>query len=166
LWAIFFGVQNLAEISPRIRELAEEVAQAHGAFLVDLFLRGGGQGRVLEVYVDTDPGITADGCAAISRDLSPRLDHENLIQGRYNLVVSSPGLDRPLKLLRQYRKNIGRNLKVRYRSDEEVRSVVARLVEVHAGSIELQEEGKESVVIPLDRVQESKVEIEFGHTSR
>jgi ribosome maturation factor RimP len=156
----------LAEISPRIRELVEEVAQAHGAFLVDLFLRGGAQGRVLEVYVDTDPGITADGCAAISRGLSPRLDHENLIQGRYNLEVSSPGLDRPLKLLRQYRKNIGRNLKVRYHSEEEVRTMVGRLVEVQAGSIELEKEGKESVIIPLDRVQESKVEIEFGHTSR
>jgi ribosome maturation factor RimP len=166
LWAIFFGVQNLAEISPRIRELAEEVAEAHDAFLVELFLRGGGQGRVLEVYVDTDPGITADGCAAISRDLSPRLDQENLIQGRYNLVVSSPGLDRPLKLLRQYRKNIGRNLKVRFRSEDEVRTVIGKLVEVREDSIGLEEEGKESVVIPLDRVQESKVEIEFGHTSR
>jgi ribosome maturation factor RimP len=156
----------LPEISPRIRQLAEEVAQAHDAFLVDIFLRGGSQGRVLEVYVDTDPGITADGCAAISRDLSSQLDHERLIQGRYSLVVSSPGLDRPLKLHRQYRKNVGRNLRVRYHLEGGIRAVVGRLVEVREDSIGLEERGKESVLIPLERIQESFVEIEFGHTPK
>jgi len=136
----------------------------HGAFLVDLSLRGERHSKVLEAFVDTDAGITADGCAAISRDLSTRLDHENLIQGRYNLVVSSPGLDRPLKQFRQYPKNVGRNLKVRYRSAEEVRTVVGRLVEVREENIGLEERGKEEILIPLDSILESKVEIEFGHS--
>ena len=156
----------MAEVSPRIRQLSEEVALAHEAFLVDLIMRGGGQGKVLELFVDTDAGITADGCAAISRDLSAQLDHENLIQGRYNLVVSSPGLDRPLKLLRQYRKNVGRNLRVRYRSAEEVRTIVGRLVEIREEGIGLEEKGKAPTFIPLESIVESKVEIVFGHPSK
>jgi ribosome maturation factor RimP len=156
----------MVEVSPRIRQLSEEVVRAHEAFLVDLSLRGERQGRVLEVFVDTDAGITADGCAAISRDLSTWLDRENLMQGRYNLVVSSPGLDRPLKLFRQYRKNIGRNMKVRYHSEQEVRTVVGRLVEVCEDCIGLEERDRERIVIRLDDIVESKVEIEIGRSPK
>jgi ribosome maturation factor RimP len=156
----------MAEVSSRIRQLAEEVAHEHEAFLVELIIRGEVNSKVLEVFVDTDVGITADGCAAISRDLSVQLDHENLVQGRYNLVVSSPGLDRPLKLFRQYRKNLGRNLKVRYRAAEEVKTVVGRLVEIHEEDIGLEERGKEQILIPLGSIVESKVEIEFGHSPK
>jgi ribosome maturation factor RimP len=156
----------MAEVTPRIRQLSEEVARAHEAFLVNLSLRGERDGRVLEVFVDTDAGITADGCAEISRDLSTWLNRENLIEGRYNLVVSSPGLDRPLKLFRQYQKNIGRNLKVRYRSAGDVRTIVGRLVEVREDSIGLEEKDKEEIVIRLDNIVASKVEIEFGHSPK
>jgi ribosome maturation factor RimP len=156
----------MAQVSPRIRQLSEEVVRAHEAFLVDLALRGEMHGRVLEVFVDTDAGITADGCAAISRDLSTWLDRENLIQGRYNLVVSSPGLDQPLKLFRQYRKNIGRNLKVRYRLGQEVRTVFGRLVEVSEDSIGIEERDREKIVIRLDNIVESKIEIEFGRSPK
>lgn len=151
------------EILPRIRELSEEVAAAHEAFVVDFRLRGKLQGKVLELFVDTDVGITADGCAAISRDLSARLDHENFSSGRYQLVVSSPGLDRPLKLHRQYRKNVGRNLKVRFRRLEEVKTVVGRVREVTDRRIVLQEEGTwKEIPISFDSIEESKVEIEWG----
>jgi ribosome maturation factor RimP len=166
LRAIFFGDEGMAEIIQRIRQVSEDVAIAHEAFLVDLCIRGERNSKVLEVYVDTDAGITADGCAAISRELSARLDHENLIQGRYNLIVSSPGLDRPLKLFRQYRKNLGRNLKVRYRVAEEVKTVVGRLVEVGDENIGLEGRGKEEILIPLGNIVESKIEIEFGQSPK
>ena len=151
------------EILPRIRELSEEVAAAHEAFVVDFRLRGKLQGKVLELFVDTDVGITADRCAAISRDLSARLDHENFSSGRYQLVVSSPGLDRPLKLHRQYRKNVGKNLKVRFRRLEEVKTVVGRVREVTDRRIVLQEKGTwKEIPISFDSIEESKVEIEWG----
>jgi ribosome maturation factor RimP len=156
----------MAEVSPRIRQLSEEVVGVHQAFLVELALRGERHGRVLEVFVDTDAGITADACAAISRDLSTWLDRENLIQGRYNLVVSSPGLDRPLKLFRQYRKNIGRNMKVRYRSGQELMTAVGRLVEVSEDSVGLEERDMEKIIISLDNIVESKVEIEFRRSPK
>jgi ribosome maturation factor RimP len=148
----------------KIRDISEAVAESHEAFLVDLTLRGERKTQVLEVFVDTDGGITADRCAAISRDLSARLDLENLLSSRYNLIVSSPGLDRPLKLRRQYKKNVGRNLKIRFVSAAGLQNFVGRLVEVSEEAITLQEKGRDSTrTIPFDIIEESKVEIEFGH---
>ena len=165
-WRYIF-TSMITDILPRIRQISEEVAETHQAFVVDLSLRGGRQSKVLELFVDTDSGITADGCASISRDLSSRLDHENVVQGRYNLVVSSPGLDRPLKLLRQYQKNIGRSLRVRYKRAGEVRTTVGTLVELREDRIVLKERGNPvETLVPLDEIQESKVEIEFGRALR
>lgn len=157
----------MTEILPKIRELSEDVAKAHEAFVVDLSLRGERQSQILELFVDTDAGITADRCAAISRDLSSQLDQESLIPHRYTLIVSSPGLDRPLKLLRQYRKNVGRNLRVRFQTGGEARSIVGRLLEVSDDEIIIQEKGRdEKNSIPFKRIQESKIEIEFGHSPK
>ena len=59
-------------------------------------------------------GITIDDCANLNRELSKELDEITLsLQDSYLLEVSTPGLDQPLKLKRQYKKNIGRRLKVK-----------------------------------------------------
>jgi ribosome maturation factor RimP len=59
------------------------------------FVKAGAE-RSLNVYVDRESGMGTDDCEVVSRYLSDRLDEEGLIDGRYNLVVSSPGMDRPL----------------------------------------------------------------------
>jgi ribosome maturation factor RimP len=68
--------------------------------------------RVL-IVLDSDSGIGIDDCAEFSRRFSQTLDESGLIEDKYMLEVSTPGLDHPLKLLRQYHKNIGRGLKVK-----------------------------------------------------
>jgi len=166
LWAIFFErdfslLRNSAVLS-RVQEISEDVAGDHDAFVVDVCLRGQRDSQVLEVFVDTDRGITADECARISRDLSYRLDQESLIAGRYNLVVSSPGLDRPLKFRRQYGRNIGRKLEVRYHVGSDVKTLTGTLIRVEEDAITLAASGSmEDITIPFQSIQESKVEIEF-----
>lgn len=156
-----------AEVLTRIRQISEAVALTHQAFLVDIKLRGQKDSQVLEVFVDTTTGITADGCAEISRDLSVRLDHENLIPGRYELRVSSPGLDRPLKLRQQYVKNVGRDLTVRYKAGEQTQTVTGQLTKVDADSIVLLLRSTEEVItIPFEDIQESRVKIDFRSASR
>lgn len=97
----------------RIREIIEPIIEGNGAFLIDIEIQGGKDGKNLQIYLDTDQGITTQMCAVISRDLSKLIDAENISTSRYNLVISSPGLDRPLRYLRQYRKNIGRTLNLK-----------------------------------------------------
>src|SRR5690625_4565819 len=67
---------------------------------------------IVEVLIDGDEGISIDDCALISRSLGERIDEEDFFEGAYKLEVSSPGLNKPLKLLRQYKKNRGREVSV------------------------------------------------------
>ena len=66
----------------------------------------------VEVFLDSDSRLTISQCARLNRFLQKFLDEENLLGEKYILDVSSPGVGKPLKLLRQYKKNIGRRLEL------------------------------------------------------
>jgi len=98
-------------IEKRVRELVEEkIADKPNLFLVDIKMHSNGS---LTILVDGDNGIGIDDCVAISRHVGFRLEEENVIETAYNLEVSSPGLDTPLKSIRQYLKNVGRTLEIK-----------------------------------------------------
>ncbi len=144
-----------------IQDLAGPIIEQHGAFLVECVVRGERGGRVVEVDIDSDSGITTEVCASISRDLSARLDAADLIPGRYRLEVSSPGLDRPLKLFRQYPKNVGRTLTVRYSESGETKTLTGLLKSVTEQSIVLETEQKPPVEIPFSAIGQAMVEPRF-----
>jgi ribosome maturation factor RimP len=108
----FLIYAKMAQITENIRQLVSAIIEGSDIFLVDVVLRGERTSKVIEVYVDTDTGISLDECSRISRELSATLDETDIMTGRYRLDVSSPGLDRPLQLRRQYEKNIGRLCRV------------------------------------------------------
>jgi len=67
----------------------------------------------IQLFIDGDQGVNIDRCVALNRALYKQLEEDSLFAGAdFSLEVSSPGLDEPLKLLRQYQKNIGRNVEV------------------------------------------------------
>src|SRR5688500_12735881 len=82
-------------------------------FVVEVLISGKKIPKRVLVIIDGDHGITIDDCADLSRILSKEFDERAFFgEDNYLLEVSTPGLDHPLKLKRQYFKNIGRNLKV------------------------------------------------------
>ena len=89
-------------------------------FLVNVTAPAGKGGRKVTVLIDGDQGVPIDVCAEVSRSLSHRLDEEELIDDKYTLEVSSPGLSQPLLLKRQYTKNVGRHVKVVLDTDKTV----------------------------------------------
>ncbi|MBI2429295.1 MAG: ribosome maturation factor RimP [Ignavibacteriales bacterium] len=143
-------------IVEKIKVLAQPIIDRNDAFLVDLLIRGERTSKVVELYVDTDSGILLDQCSNISRELATILDESDIIQGRYRLDVSSPGLDRPLKLLRQYKKNIGRTCKIV--SMEEGKKVAAEgvLDQVNENSVSILQKGK-SVTIEFPHIIETYI---------
>ena len=153
--------QVLAEIRKKIEAFNPEV------FVVDLLMKQG-QGTVLSILVDTDKGITIDQCARISRHLNSFLEEEAGIEFAFTLEVSSPGVGKPLKVKRQYSKNIGRKLKVKLIDNS---SHQGKLIEASDTHIILQKplgKGKKAPVdaenliqIPIDQIQEAVVEISF-----
>ncbi|MGI4021612.1 MAG: ribosome assembly cofactor RimP [Janthinobacterium lividum] len=95
-------------IEQQVTNLVEEkISDRPELFLVDVKMHVNGK---LIILVDGDQGIGIADCAAISRHVGFHLEENNIIEQAYNLEVSSPGIDFPLKSLRQYQKNIGRNL--------------------------------------------------------
>ncbi len=81
-------------------------------FLVDLAIKGNRGNQKVSVLIDGEPFVDIDQCASVSRKLGVFLDDGDLIKGKYHLEVSSPGIDTPLKFQRQYKKNIGRRVRV------------------------------------------------------
>jgi ribosome maturation factor RimP len=107
----------MADLKQKIMELLEPLLVPRNAFVVDVKVLTTVKRKTIDVFVDTDAGITISQCADISRQLGAILETENLFMDAYILQVSSPGLTQPLMIPRQYKKNIGRKFCVRYERD-------------------------------------------------
>ena len=92
-----------------LRPAVEEV----GKELLGIEFISAGQHSVLRLFIDHENGIDVDDCAEVSRQVGALLDVEDPISTEYSLEVSSPGLDRPLFTLEQYRAVIGETVNVR-----------------------------------------------------
>ncbi len=101
-----------------------------GAHLVDVEVRNRGKKRFVEVFVDTETGITADELASISRLLGEAVEKGDLVRDAYTLVVSSPGLERPIRHPWQFRRHAGRNVCVRWTAEGEELEHTGEIMEV------------------------------------
>ena len=101
LRAIFFG-EELAAIEETLKGLALPLAEARNMFLVGILVRQVQKRQIIQIFADTDSGISIGECAEFSRTLADLIEERNLIDGPYELEVSSPGLEQPLISIRQY----------------------------------------------------------------
>jgi ribosome maturation factor RimP len=141
-------------ISKDLFPLVEPCCEAHGAQLIDIVLRGKQARPVVEIFVDAEAGVTSDLCTAISRDVGKELDVRDSFPQSYTLIVSSPGIERPLKFAWQYRKHIGRTLAVKTTTDERV--VVGKLTAA-LNEVIILHAGAEARTISLDTIAEATV---------
>jgi ribosome maturation factor RimP len=92
----------------QLNEWVEEFLQSKSDAYYLIEIDWNKKSQKLEVFIDTDDGITLGDCQKLSREMQEGLEGENFLTDSYIMDVSSPGIDRPLKLNRQYVKNIGR----------------------------------------------------------
>lgn len=151
-------------IEKRVIELVEEkIVDRDDLFLVGVKLASNGQ---LSILIDGDQGVTIEDCVAVSRHVGFHLEEESVIETAYNLEVSSPGIDTPLVLERQYVKNIGRSVSVKLITNEKREG---KLIGYEQEGIIIEETIKEKgkkaekreSLIPLDQIKETKVLISF-----
>ena len=116
-----------------IRKLAETYISGTGIFLVDVRLSSTGR---ITVLIDRTEGLTIDDCARLSRQISNELGDEG---GDYELNVSSPGLDMPLLVPRQFMKNEGRIVDVITNDGERFKGT---MMNVTTGGFDLKMETK------------------------
>jgi len=134
-----------------------------GYFLVEVKIKATSN---IKVFLDGDNGISIEKCVQFNRQLYKIIESDNLFPpGSFSLEVSSPGVDKPLKLQRQYLKNIGRNIEVLF-NDDSVKT--GRLLQVSNEDIIVEEitgKGKKTettqLVIPFSNIKTTTVQIEF-----
>jgi ribosome maturation factor RimP len=114
---------------------------------------------VAQIFVDTDSGITIDQCTELNRNIGEALELQNVIQDSYVLEVSSPDLTKPLKLLRQYCKNIGRQFRVRYRKDDGVVEINAKLDRIEGDILTFITKSEETHKVSFNEIIESIEEL-------
>ena len=149
------------EIKNSLRDIVNPIIEAKGAFLIDINIHRTGPALMLEFFIDTDTGVTTGLCAEISREISRIIDAADAIRGRYNLVVSSPGLERPLRFLWQFPRNLGREFRIKYRSGDEVETVTGLLAEINGEELMLKLNNNEIIKIYFPSVVEAKVNIKW-----
>lgn len=153
------------KIEDRVKELVEEkIMDRQDLFLVDITMQKSGR---LLILMDGDNGINIKDCAAISRHVGYYLEEENVIEDAYKLEVSSPGIDTPLTMERQYANNVGRRMSIKSKTGE---IIEGKLLEVAAKELIVEISVKEkkkkaelvSISIPKEDIVEIKVLISFN----
>ena len=121
-----FMVNILAnEVAEKIRGFVENLIKDQtDLFLIDIIKKGQNKGGKVIVLLDGDEGVPIDKCVEISRAISRYLDEEIELTEPLIMEVSSPGLDHPLKLKRQYHKNIGKSVRVTLIDQSEVTGIL------------------------------------------
>ena len=140
-----------------LEELVPPIAEQHGAYLIDIGIRGERNSMVIELFLDADSGLTADMCAKISRGLSEVVDEKISFPGAYHLVVSSPGIDRPLRFPRQFTKHIGRRLRVRIKTEKEPMMIEGTLTRCDSETIEIRQKDGSDREVAFQNIEEAVV---------
>jgi ribosome maturation factor RimP len=148
-----------------LRSLAERAAAEAGVEFVDLSLRGSSRRRTLRVDIERPgpQGVNLDDCKRVSETLGAAIDaQEDLIDGSYLLEVSSPGVDRPIRSPEDIRRNTGRRIVVTIReSAESRRSIRGLLAGLREGVLILEDEGRNEIEIPLEKIETARQDVEF-----
>lgn len=139
----------------QIEDIAKRICQEMHLALYDIDEKMSGKGRIITVYLTKIGGVTLDECASFSRALADELEEFDLIPDRYFLEVSSPGLERPLKLKSHYVSAINEKVAVEWTDGEAKRSTMGTLTEVNQDSITLDDRGR-IVEIDLKSVTRAK----------
>ena len=152
------------DLGSKITELAEPML-AEGQFLVNISVSSLQGPRKVTISLDGDRGVTIDDCAKLSRALSDAMEEQGLIGDNFTLEVTTPGVDKPLKMKRQYVRNVGRILKI-YKTDRSVAE--GRLTEIAEDAITIEQETGEkkkkelkAVTIAFDDIEKALVQISF-----
>jgi ribosome maturation factor RimP len=129
-----------------IRELLEPTL-AHMGYEIYAVEQSGSGGRTLRIAIDRPEGISLEDCERVSGVAGPLVDHADLIPGPYNLEVSSPGAERPLRNRTEYERFLGRKVNVRHQAGPAEAVIEGHLVAVDDAGIAVQ--GKAGQVVHL-----------------
>lgn len=158
---------------PRLDSIVEPIARAHGAEVMDIEFKSEPGGWVLRIYVEKlgsaekkastkEAAVDLDTCAKIARDVSPALDVVDVVSHRYNLEVSTPGVERPLRGEADFVRFAGEKAKVKLEKAVAGQKVlVGTLGETKNGTCSIVD-GSRTFEFPVADVASARLVFEFG----
>ena len=153
--------------SALIRAMEERVVSLIGAekdlFLVEIRIKPTNN---VKIYIDGDQGVSVEKLVSYNRKLYRQLEEEGVFpDGDFSLELSSPGLDEPLKMHRQYVKNIGRPVEVilndGIKQEGILKTVSEEAIEVESTSGKGKKAVKAQLTIPFIQIKSTKIQIKF-----
>jgi ribosome maturation factor RimP len=145
------------EIIEQLKKIIEEYLKSKTIDLVDITYRYEARELFLRILIDKpEGGISLDECALLNSDISTMLDEKDIIQERYILEISSPGLDRPLKLKNDFLRSVGKEVKFflneNIKGKIELDGVIEKVMgdSVYVNTIE------GAVLIPISKINKAK----------
>jgi ribosome maturation factor RimP len=127
------------KLKNKIAEILTGLLEGEGFDLVEVKLAQYGENSRLQVFIDSDNGVTIDDCVRVSKTIGPVIDAGGLFRYGYTIEVSSPGLDRPLLTARDFRRRIGETVEIVF-NDAAVRPLKGELICADDQCIELETE--------------------------
>jgi ribosome maturation factor RimP len=136
-----------------------------GLDLADLRVGGTSQRPLVQVRIDMlpgdpQPGVTVEDCARASRALEAWLDDGGPFGPRYQLEVSSPGLDRPLRWARHWARFVGRDVTAKIEGVGRVRARIVALPD--EDTVVLAPEGETARPVPLVAIREARLAVDWS----
>ena len=138
-------------------ELIEPIVNGLGYECVGIEYNPHPKHGLLRIYIDKEEGVFLEDCSKVSHHLSGVLDVEDPIQGNYQLEVSSPGMDRPLFKIDQFKRFIGSQVKVTlFRPINERRKITGLILGVEDSTIRIQE-GEQVFDVPFQVMSKARL---------
>ena len=151
----------MATLEQYLQEMLQGAVEDLGCELWGIECQRAGRFMTVRLFIDKEGGVTVDDCADVSRQVSAILDVEDPIADKYNLEVSSPGLDRPLFTLPQFERYIGQDIAVHLRIPViERRKWQGKLERIEKDMVTLIVDGQEQVLV-FGNIQKANVVAKF-----
>ena len=142
-------------------ELFEPVVEGMGFELIEIEHFPNPKHGVLRLYIDKEGGVLIEDCSAVSRQISALIDVEDPVRGQFNLEVSSPGLDRPLRRVKDFQRFTGSKVKLKTAVPMDgQRNFSGRLLEANEDAVVI-ETDTEELSLPMNAIEKARVVPEY-----
>ena len=151
----------MATLEQKLQEMLQSAVEDLGCELWGIECQRAGRFMTVRLFIDKDGSVGVDDCADVSRQVSAILDVEDPIADKYNLEVSSPGLERPLFTLEQFQRYVGEDIAVHLRIPVlDRRKWQGKLEKIENDMLTLIVDGQEQVLI-FGNIQKANVIAKF-----
>lgn len=152
-----------SEIISKLAKIVEPICTENGAFLVEITVLAGNK-KVIEVVVQTDEGITSQQIISISREINKQTETVEFFETPYQVEVGSPGIGKPIKMLRAFNSQMGRLLVIEFKKELNRQPLKGNLKSLDGQILSIEEKKKKDTIIHIvnfDDIKTVMVDVEW-----